>query len=724
MSHNGIDSAPAQLLRLEQIRLLYAAMPVTIIATLINASVLLYFEWNAVEHRLLLTWFGALFLITGTRLMLTLAFFRSRPGIHGMKSWESYFIGGAISAAITWGCASFILFPPDSIAHQVFLAFIIGGMAAGSITSLSPLRITVFAFLFLTLLPLSIRFFMLGSELTVAMGILTLLFLVLTSANALKSHQTIVQNIALRLESAERERAIRRSERKLRESEETYHGIFNSLQESVYIQDEQGRFLDVNEGAIRMYGYPRERFIGETPEFLSAPEHNDLTQIAALVDKAFHGEAQQFEFWGLDASGREFPKDVRVYPGEYFGQKAVIAIAQDISDKRMLESRLLQSQKMEAIGRLVGGIAHDFNNTLAAIMGNLHLARLKIDQRQTLTEKLDNIDKLSAHATAIVQQLLTFARRDMVETGPVALTSFLKEQIRLAETIVPKNIELSFDLCEEELHTTGNPVQLQQVLMNLLNNARDALAATEQPKITCSIRPFKPTPAFCRKHPDITADRFALLSLSDNGSGIPAAIREHIFEPFFTTKEVGKGTGLGLATTYGAVQTHKGILEVESSPGQGTTFLIYLPLLDAARAGRPEETGSHWQGIRKGHGETILLADDEEALIDSMQEVLEHYGYRVLTARDGEQAIATFTAHRDRIDLAILDVVMPGLDGSETARRIRESDLSTPIIFITGYDKEYALGQREPIRHSLILRKPVPVEMLTHSIEKMLRTSP
>ncbi|MDQ6987475.1 MAG: ATP-binding protein [Mariprofundaceae bacterium] len=688
-------------------------MPTAITATFINAIVLVLIEWRVVEHALLIVWLIGIFVITAARAATTIAYRRARLEQQHAPRWERYFLVGSVLAAMAWGSASFILFPDDSIIHQVFLAFIVGGMCAGAVTTLSSLRIAVLSFLILALGPLIFRFFMSDSEIAIAMAGMLLLFLMLISSNALKTCRSTMQNIVLRLESADREAAIRISEEKLRESEKTYHGIFNSLEEAVYIQNAQGRFLDVNEGAVRMYGYPRERFIGQTVDFLSAPGRNDMDMLKSRVEKAFAGESQQLEYWGRRADGQIFEKDVRLYPGEYFGQQVIIAVAQDVSDKRHLEAQLLQSQKMEALGTLVGGIAHDFNNTLAGITGNLYLVSRQSGDRPEVLARLKGVEKLCFRAADMVNQLLTFARKDMVDMHPLLLKPFIKEAFSLSKVSIPENIKIRSIFCKEALNINGDATQLQQVLMNLLNNARDALAGHAKPEIVIKVEAVEADEILAKKFPDLTTHRLAKLTVSDNGRGISEEYLENIFEPFFTTKGVGEGTGLGLAMVYGAIQSHGGVIQVESVPGKGTAFHIYLPLLDAEFGVSIEKD----ERVIPGRGEIILLADDEAHVRQTGKAVLESLGYTVLEAADGEAAVALFRSRCEQIALTILDVVMPKMGGIEAAKKIREIKPDMPIICATGYGKADVLAAS---CCELVLAKPYTVKTLSQCVHQLL----
>jgi len=396
--------------------------------------------------------------------------------------------------------------------------------------------------------------------------------------------------------------------------------------------------------------------------------------------------------------------------------EGIICLCVDVTEQKKLEEQLIQSQKMEAIGTLVGGIAHDFNNTLAAMKGNLYLAKKHSDQKIVVDTKLDNIEKLSARAAKMVKQLLTFARKDMVSRQQFSLNSLLKEEFQLSKIIVPENIDCSIEVCDEELLIVGDVTQLQQALINLLNNAMDAVRDSKKPKIIFTLDAFDIDADFRKKHPEAKGEKLAHLTIEDNGSGISINNLEHIYEPFFTTKGVGEGTGLGLSMVYGSLQRHGGIIEVTSLEGEGTSFHIYIPLAERDENFLGFESGQ--ETIVQGEGETILLIDDEQSVRETTGEVLSSMGYNVLLASDGQEGLKIFNANHSGVDVIISDVVMPEMGGVELAKSVHSIKQDLPIILATGYDHEQKLNTVEDSLHTIIIHKPFSFEKLS----KLLRT--
>jgi len=317
----------------------------------------------------------------------------------------------------------------------------------------------------------------------------------------------------------------------------------------------------------------------------------------------------------------------------------------------------------------------------------------------------------------MIQQLLVFARKGIIKMKPFGLTTFLNESFNLCVASIPENIAIHKKLCPEELVIKGDATQLQQVLMNLINNARDALMNVSAPEITVKLETFRAGPDFFDKHPDITGSLFAHLSISDNGCGISPGNREHIFEPFFTTKDVGKGTGLGLPMAYGAMQSHDGVIEVESDEHLGTIIHLYLPLIEEKTLSIDDDGNAE---LVSGHGEWILIVDDNAEMLRTNKEVLENLGYRVLQASDGLQAISMFSEHRNNISLIIMDIIMPRLGGVKAFEQIREINARAKVIFSTGYDKEETLKSNMPSDKYLVLSKPYNIATLSRLIRKQL----
>jgi len=489
--------------------------------------------------------------------------------------------------------------------------------------------------------------------------------------------------------------------------------------EGIIITDAQGMIVDVNSAFERLTGYTRAEAVGNSPKMLHSGKQ-DADFYSHMWHKLTATGQWKGQIWNRRKNGEIYPEYLSITAiHDDAGQVSnYIGVFSDITEQLSLEQQLLQAQKMEAIGTLVGGIAHDFNNILAGMTGYLFLAKQQLQVQPDVTQMLDHVEALSYRAADMIQQLLTFARKGMVNMKAFPLTPFIKETLKFLHSTVPENILMREDICSEALQITGDTTQVHQLLMNLVNNARDALdGVDEEPVISIRLAPFYADDAFLETHADAEARAYAHLSIGDNGCGIPANQMQHVFEPFFTTKEVGQGTGLGLSMVYGAVKTHHGIIDVNSKEGAGSVFHLYFPLLD-----QDADTTDSAQDLKasEGHGELVLLADDEPVVLNTMAEILESLGYQVVSAQDGREAMTLFHDHQQDIALAILDVVMPHCGGVALARHIRAVHPDFPIIFLTGYAKEHTLHDEQALANIETLTKPVNFDLLSQRMRQML----
>ena len=816
------------LIRSEQVRHSYGSLPAALLVSLASTVVLAVIQWSAINPVLIIGWAICSILVSIWRLRLRNRFTTAAPDDADMPAWEKCFDAGGIAAGIIWGAAALLLFPHHSMPHQVFLAFIIAGIASGAVLSLSTRSTPLLIFLTLCLLPLSLRFAMEQSSMGFTMAAMTLLFIVGCGFLSLRIASHVTDNIRLRIAADIRESTFL-------ETETRYHYLFDDANDGILILDMQGYFLDVNRTAHERLGYSREELMAmhiteldsartaaevksrmqmlldqgqaifETehvrkdgsimpvevnsrvivhqgsPAFLSIvrdisvrkktekqlhilsaaveqagesiiitnrdgiieyvnpaftaitgyQRHEAIGQRPSILKSGQQSEEFYREMWAKISTGQLWQrtmtdrrKDGGLFPAilsiapimdESDTISHFIGIQQDMSEFAALEDQLRQAQKMEAIGTLVGGIAHDFNNMLAGITSNLFLIQRKIEVSPDVMQRLDAIRNVSFRAAGMIQQLLTFARQSTVDIHPFELTSFIKEISRLNEASIPENIKFVSRVCEQELVVRGDSAQLQQVLINLLNNARDAVANRTKPEITLALAEIRTDRAFHNRHPEADGKLYARLSVSDNGIGMDKETQANIFDPFFTTKEVGKGTGLGLAMVYGAVSAHGGIIEVESAPDEGTTFNIYLPILTEHGM---IERASQQQELVPGNGETLLLVEDDEEIRLSTCELLSSIGYRVLSACDGIEAIEV--SRSTPIHLLVSDIVMPKLNGIEAFQRIRSESPELKAIFVTGYDRDELMNDAPDRESWTVLSKPYSIESLSKIIREQL----
>jgi PAS domain S-box-containing protein len=508
----------------------------------------------------------------------------------------------------------------------------------------------------------------------------------------------------------------KRAEERLRASEEQYRSIFNAASDALVLRDAEAGVVDVNPAFLEMSGYTRDEVISGTRWFFAGPQQAALAK--EMHRRVIAGESVQFEVEGTRKDGARLIVEMRAVPIVYRGKPHALGMARDVTQRKELESRLRQAQRMEALGHLTGGVAHDFNNLLAAIMGYLVLAseRDSAARDAKLARYLEQGLASCRQARDLIQQMLTFSRGQRGSPRPLALGDAVSESLKLLRSSLPSTLEMN-TLVEEPSAVMLDPVQLDQILLNLSINARDAMAGTG--RIEIAVRgarlPGKVVCASCRKR---FRGEFAELAVADSGPGIAPAVLERMFEPFFTTKDVGRGSGMGLATVHGIVHDHQGHILVETRPGAGARFRILLPMLEAGTATASTASGRDAKFPRKQLDGRVLVVDDEKAVADFMRELLESWGVQA-SALSNPLGVLERLA-REAYDLVILDQTMPGMTGIRLAREIAAARPGLPVVLYTGNSERIDQEELDAAGVRALLQKPVEPEALYRVLRSAL----
>lgn len=485
----------------------------------------------------------------------------------------------------------------------------------------------------------------------------------------------------------------------------------------IYIKDRDSRFLLVNSEMARLLACTPENAVGKTDFDFFGEEH---------ARKAFEDEQrimktgvgvvaqEERETWADGSVTWVSSTKVarRNAKGEVIG---IIGISRDITDRKKLEQQFLRQQRMEGIGTLAGGIAHDLNNVLAPILISIAMLKAEESNSQKLNI-LAAIEKSAQRGADLIQQVLSFARGVDGQRVCVSVKNILRDIIGIANDTFLKNIRVEFDIPKELWNLTGDPTQIHQVFLNLCINARDAMPRGGTILITARNEILDEVSASYEAEPE--SGPYVVIRVVDTGCGMRPEVLNKIFEPFFTTKELGKGTGLGLSTTLGIVKSHGGFIRVESQFGHGTSFSVYLP---ANQEEDSEQVAQEDEPSPSGNGEVILVVDDEEPLRKITAQTLETFGYRVLVAADGAEAVSIYAAHKSDIALVITDMMMPVMDGIATIQVLRKMNQALPIIAVSGLATCERIADSREFGVNHFLPKPYSAHTLLTAISHALR---
>lgn len=501
------------------------------------------------------------------------------------------------------------------------------------------------------------------------------------------------------------------AEEALLESERDYRELFNRAHDAILIlAPENETVLDVNQRACEVYGFSREEFIGLSLENLSVNVNDGRERLRQVLNQ---GNCLNFESVQRRKDGSEMTVEINASLINYKGRRAVLSITRDVTDRKQLEEQLRQSQKMEAIGRLAGGVAHDFNNLLTAINGYSELALRRLNDPARLREQLTEIKKAGERAASLTRQLLAFSRKQILQPKTLNLNDIVMDMSKMLRRLIGEDIELVLELSSSLGQVKADPSQIEQVILNLAINARDAMPQGGRLIIETSNVVISDRAA--RRYGSIQAGHHVCISIADTGCGIDPAMQQRIFEPFFTTKEIGKGTGLGLSTVYGIVKQSGGYIFVHSEAGRGATFKIYLPRVDEAI-----EPSDARESEASSGSETVLLVEDDELIRKLTSSILEEHGYKVIEAEGAHKALEILERSHEEIRLMVTDVIMPAMSGKRLADKAKLLRPGMRVLFISGYTDE-AIVHHGVLNEGIpFLQKPFTPDALAKKVREIL----
>ncbi|HKS75637.1 MAG TPA: PAS domain S-box protein [Terriglobales bacterium] len=508
----------------------------------------------------------------------------------------------------------------------------------------------------------------------------------------------------------------KRNEDALRRSEARYRSLVQSAVYGIYRSGLDGRFLDVNPALIAMLGYGgAEEVLGLDPRRDVFLDSQEMMRLMREFERGTRLDSVEVRWKRKDGNAITVRLSGRVVgqPGD--PESVVEVIAEDVTERRALEEQFRQAQKMEAVGRLAGGVAHDFNNLLMVVSGYTEVLLENTARQDAMYPKIEAIQQAADKATTLTRQLLAFSRKQLLELKVVEVNAIVADIERLLRPLIGENIELSTRLASDLGRTRADAGQIEQVIMNLVVNAKDAMP--DGGRITIQTANVRLDDDWRRQYSYITPGPYVMLSVSDNGHGMDRETQSRIFEPFFTTKEKGKGTGLGLSTVYGIVKQSGGYVFAESEEGRGTIFRIYLPRVEDA-----VEPASHASTTKTSLGgtETVLLVEDEESVRQLVRETLSARGYSVLEADDGQKALEIAGRHTGPIDLLVTDVVMPGMSGRELAKQLIAAHPQTKVLYLSGYTEDAIVHQGVLDPGTAFLQKPFTLQVLARKVRDVL----
>ena len=759
-------------LKIDKVRKALHQTPIAIGVSILNSVILVLFLIGLIPAPRLVIWLSAVLIINSIRIFIQRNLYNKEITSDNISLYLYIFLSALFISGCLWGSAGIFLFPRSSIWHQVLTAFILGGMVVGSVGVFASVMSAFYCFTTPIILPISITFFRYGDNIHFAMGIMILVFWLVMLMTAKKLNKEVIEFYHLKYENEDlissletevsvrklaEEKLIKRNneiesiveertselislneklvieieERKeavkaLKRSEEKYRELANSLPQIVFEADENGNFTFANRNAFKAFGYDiKDLENGMNLLNMIAPDEREKASENLL--KILRGEgANGNEYNALRKDGSTFPvlahTDVVQKDDKVVG---LLGILIDLTQKKIeernqreLQIQLQRAQKMEALGTLAGGIAHDLNNILSGIVGYPDLLLMQLPEESPLRRPIMTMQESGKKAAAIVQDLLTLTRRNVIVEKIVNLNDIIKEYLISPEheKLISYHSTVNFttELENNLLNILGSPVHLTKTIMNLVSNAAEALPDGGDITITTESRYLdKPL----RGYDEVAEGDYAVVKITDNGTGISPHDIDRIFEPFFTKKIMGKsGTGLGMTVVWGTVKDHNGYIDVQSVENEGTTFTLFFPVTRSEISVTEIDDGLH---LYMGKGESVLVVDDVEAQIDIAYAMLKQLGYNVSAVSSGEEAVQYIKHHET--DLILLDMIMqPGMDGMAAYKKILEIAPDQKAIIASGFSETRRVKETITMGAGAYIRKPYTLITLAKAVRKEL----
>jgi len=722
----------------ELVRLLYSHVTTANIVTIFVALVLVFIQWTVIPHRVLLNWLGFIVIVSLFRLGQSYFFHRTPENVERSEFWKNWYIFTTFCSALGWGSSGILLFPTDSMAHQVFLAYVLAGIAAGGMATLSMATWTYVTHLLLVLLPISIHFLIMGGTIHFSLGGMAIVYLLLLLRTAKIMQKTVVESLNLRFQNndlveflsktkketeqlnEELETEIlekRRSEITLRESEEKYRMLIELMPQGIVIvQNEKPMFA--NHVALKIFNIDETRSVAKI-NIMSLVSKNEQARLGSLLKAKLMGETDLPEHYFAILkrfNGVEFPAEIFVRKISFAGEAAVQVIITDISERKRMEEEVFRARKLESIGIFAGGIAHDFNNLLTGILGNVTLAKVDMSKEDKSYQWLEEAKKASYRAKDLTQQLLTFSRGG----APVKKTASIINLIIDSSLFVLRgsNVKCEFSIPDDLWSVEVDEGQFTQVINNMVINADQAMPEGGIVKITAENIAMEAESGL----PLIKGD-YVRITVQDQGSGVEDKYLSRIFDPYFSMKE--KGSGLGLAVCYSIIRNHGGCITLDSISGEGTAFFIHLPAVPG-KTMKIDDNIRQDQLAGSGIGR-ILVVDDEEMIRKVLGGILEHLGFEPVYAGDGVEALELYRQvmeQNSHFTSVILDLTIPGgMGGEETIKRLLKIHPEAKVIVSSGYSNDPIMADYRNYGFSGVVTKPFDIDEISEVLHEVLNDS-